>query len=155
MREVILGLPGPWADDYLEAADHYTSKIGGLPDWPFPKSSLNYDRLKCRTCRSDLCLVSQVYAPISSRVSTIEERVIFVFGCTDALCGRNLTNMRKQKLPIQKQPLQASHLLQLQILNGGMICTPLDQMEKITEMKMSTWRNWVELFQKLQALLLV
>ena len=73
--------------------------------------------------------------------------VLFVF--------RNLTNVRKQKLPIQKQPLQASHLLQLQILNGGMICTPLDPMEKIMEMKISTWRNWVGLFQKVQALLLV
>ncbi|XP_021759113.1 probable 20S rRNA accumulation protein 4 [Chenopodium quinoa] len=87
MKEVILGLPGPWADDNLEIADHYTTKIGGYPDWPFPESLLGTDFLECGSCKSKLCLISQVYAPIHDSALKIEERVIYVFGCLNSPCG--------------------------------------------------------------------
>lgn len=50
MEEVILGMPGPWADDNYEVADHYTSKIGGLPDWPIPDIGIKPELLVCPSC---------------------------------------------------------------------------------------------------------
>ncbi|KAJ8543748.1 hypothetical protein K7X08_025366 [Anisodus acutangulus] len=81
MGGVFLGMPGPWAGHMHEAADHYTTKIGGLPDWPIPLLSTSVDLLKCSVCKSDLCLLAQVYAPISKKNLNIEERIIYVFVC--------------------------------------------------------------------------
>ncbi|XP_074308654.1 putative 20S rRNA accumulation protein 4 [Silene latifolia] len=87
MGDVTLGLPGSWAADNQEASDHYTTKVGGLPDWPFPRSSLAPELLQCNTCRNTVCLIAQVYAPITTATVKIEERVIYIFGCTDLHCG--------------------------------------------------------------------
>ncbi|EMS62817.1 hypothetical protein TRIUR3_04045 [Triticum urartu] len=58
-EEVHLGLPGPWAEDYREKADHYTTKIGGVPDWPAEDVGTEAESLQCKLCGTRLCLVAQ------------------------------------------------------------------------------------------------
>lgn len=100
MDKVLVGLPGPWANDYAEPADHFTSKIGGLPDWPFPVEDLQSGLLECGACGSSLALVSQVYAPVHAAGMRIEERTIYVFGCVKLECGG--THLSWRALRVQR-----------------------------------------------------
>ncbi|TKY73893.1 Programmed cell death protein 2 [Spatholobus suberectus] len=87
MGATFLGMPGPWAEDYREPSDPYTTKIGGLPDWPLPISA---DLVRCAACGSQLCLVAQVYAPLS------RHRTLFVLGCVSPKCGTAWRVLRVQ-----------------------------------------------------------
>lgn len=112
---IILGMPGPWAEDNCEASDHYTTKIGGLPDWPMAAEEINRDLLKCGVCGGDLGLVAQVYAPLETDRLQIEERSLFVFGCPLANCG--ISPLSWRTIRVQKDTPYAESS-QLGVVNG-------------------------------------
>ncbi|KAJ3705698.1 hypothetical protein LUZ61_009403 [Rhynchospora tenuis] len=107
MGEVTLGMPGQWAHDYREKADHYTSKIGGLPDWPDLDIPVSGELLLCGLCGEKFCLVAQIYAPLFIAERSIDERVIYVLGCMKKDCGSKPQSWRVLRLQRCKQDIQS------------------------------------------------
>ncbi|KAH6835128.1 hypothetical protein C2S53_003613 [Perilla frutescens var. hirtella] len=109
MDGVILGMPGQWAESKYEEADIYTTKIGGVPDWPFPVVDEKPDLFECTRCRSHLSLLAQVYAPVSSKSLSIDERVIYVFRCMVPNCENPIWRaLRVQKILSNKESPKSS-----------------------------------------------
>ncbi|CAN6478758.1 unnamed protein product [Victoria cruziana] len=105
MEGVILGMPGSWADDNREFSDHYTTKIGGVPDWPLPRQSIREELLKCSVCSGNLALVAQVYAPVGSSGLSLDERMLFLLACSSPNCGSNPRSWRT--LRVQRADYEA------------------------------------------------
>ncbi|XP_039154880.1 uncharacterized protein LOC104415831 isoform X2 [Eucalyptus grandis] len=117
-------MPRPWANNNRKASNHYTAKIGGLPDWPSPLMDWGSDFLKCSICGNKLCLVRQVPPPITSGNLKVEDRVLYIFGCIAPKCGSSpLRDLVKKK---DQTPLVATWewlphpLFQLGKTTGGM-----------------------------------
>eukprot|EP00252_Welwitschia_mirabilis_P008153 TRINITY_DN19873_c0_g1_i2.p1 TRINITY_DN19873_c0_g1~~TRINITY_DN19873_c0_g1_i2.p1 ORF type:complete len:430 (-),score=79.68 TRINITY_DN19873_c0_g1_i2:493-1782(-) len=117
---VLLGMPGPWAEDNAEASDHYTTKIGGVPDWPISADEINPDLLKCGVCGGKLALVAQVYSPLDTNQIYIEERILYVFGCPSLNCGINPLSWRTIRLQRHASPeLSQSHSVSESFVSEG------------------------------------
>ncbi|KAL1337467.1 hypothetical protein AAHE18_10G141000 [Arachis hypogaea] len=85
-KVTMLGMPGPWAHNNREPADPYTTKVGGLPDWPLPNHAVDANLLHCGNCGTKLCLIAQVYAPLSKPNRSLQQRLLFLFGCLTPKC---------------------------------------------------------------------
>ncbi|KAJ3677343.1 hypothetical protein LUZ60_003067 [Juncus effusus] len=102
MGDAMLGLPGQWAKNYHEKADHYTTKIGGVADWPELDSEVSEELVQCCLCGAKLFLVLQIYAPLKN----IEERVIYLFACTKPECGNNPKSWRVLRVQKSQQDVE-------------------------------------------------
>merc|ERR1719219_1827294 len=73
-----------FADEYMssDTGDCYTNKIGGLPDWCH--TDPDQSNPTCDHCSSQLSLVCQISAPLSS--SPTYQRSLYLFGCLQPPC---------------------------------------------------------------------
>ncbi|KAL3700015.1 hypothetical protein R1sor_018037 [Riccia sorocarpa] len=104
-KAVLLGLPGAWAYESNESADHYTTKVGGQPDWPETLMPLiKSDQMRCGACGGYLCLVTQVHAPLTADGLNYPERTLYILGCPAQGCGISQTSWRT--IRVQKNGLE-------------------------------------------------
>ncbi|KAK8947695.1 hypothetical protein KSP40_PGU011240 [Platanthera guangdongensis] len=88
-------MPGQWAQNFLESSDHYTTKIGGLPDWPISEMFIKSDLLKCVLCGERLCLIAQANSPV---VSSTRVKALLLTGCRASECESQMRGERGQVL---------------------------------------------------------
>nr|CAD1826403.1 unnamed protein product [Ananas comosus var. bracteatus] len=78
-------MPGRWAENNRLAHKDADIKL---------------DLVQCKLCGGKLCLIAQIYAPVLTPKSSIEDRVIYVLGCPLPECGSNPQSWRA--LRVQK-----------------------------------------------------
>ena len=110
---VLLGFPGRMVGAG-ERLDHYTTKVGGAPDWPPSVSAAAVaaavegadagrddatptavptappeDLTRCPTCSATMALVVQAHAPLGAEPDQPDapDRTLYLFTCFDPRCS--------------------------------------------------------------------
>lgn len=86
---VILGYAEPIQDKYLAEtiSDLCTSRIGGPTQTPKTMPPLHRDTLRCKSCKKDMSLLLQLFAPEGTDRPHAYVRVVYVFTCRDGKCA--------------------------------------------------------------------
>ncbi|KAF0695183.1 Aste57867_13990 [Aphanomyces stellatus] len=96
---ILLGIPAQ--DVHVDETCPYTAKLGGVPAWFSEATSFPESQLVCPKCQSQLFLVAQVYAPVTS------PRTLYIFGCNSSKCGDSPNSWRVFRFQIDEAEVES------------------------------------------------
>ncbi|OQR98594.1 hypothetical protein ACHHYP_08345 [Achlya hypogyna] len=99
---ILLGLPAK--EVVVDDTCPYTAKLGGLPAYYDPETSVPYEDLVCPRCDHQLFLVAQVYAPVTT------DRTLYIFGCNSIKCTTTPNSwraLRYESTTVEDEPVEA------------------------------------------------